>query len=59
MNRSVAVNHAIEILKIRIQSGVHNSNKPETILAELTTLTEGIAAIETTGDGVVRNPRQY
>jgi hypothetical protein len=59
MNRSIAVNHAIEIVKLRIQSGTHNNSKPEEILAELNALAEGVAAIDTSGEGASRNPRQY
>jgi len=60
MTRSVAVNHAIEILKLRIQAGTHNNSKPENIIAELNALSEGIAAIETSGEGQSgRTGRQY
>jgi len=46
MHRSVAVNHAIEILKLRIQAGANSGAGANELLAELNALIEGLTKID-------------
>jgi len=46
MNRTAAVNAAMEILKLRIQAGSHQSATTAQLLAELNALADGLEKIK-------------
>ena len=45
MHRQQAVNHALDILKLRIANGAHANSKADEIIKELTALVEGFEKI--------------
>ncbi len=54
MHRATAVNHAIDLIKLRIQSGTYNNANAPEILAELNQLADGLAKLN---DSEQRSPQ--